>query len=564
MKQKPFFRKIPTISLFLIIILVSIYLYFLNKDSRRGSIVTYRTQDRFSGKEMTSEARIIALPGESIRINLQNDQVYLKIKNKSYKLKENYIPESMATMALMFNDSWYKLGDDEIFVINDNRNITTMADFIYKDNVIKQSQILTTIKPGNRSYFKFVPINEVEEFGVKVNEPWSGWQIQTDSMINIKNGAVPDYFNNLVFVPTVDNKFTVLDLMTGQKKWSVDLGSRPLRFTPDEKSNLISINTENKKTYVFNLITGQKIEEKDTPTDVQNRLDVQPLVLDTDSNYKIEELANQIKLYKTDQKGNIIWQHLSSDKKYFPNKFKIYGSYLVGLGDYGGNSYEDVSYKASIYIINANTGRLISVKDDIGYNNYNVFDNVLVIYDRGLKGYDLASGKLLWTYKIGLDLDPSHQNLLIDQTNQSIISSDDHEIVSLKKDGTVIWSTKIESKTGVLYTKNNLLHFLDQGKSKFYTLDIKTGETKWSIDTTDPSGAPYLTDQGNAYFKNLRQVKFQFTNTEFSVFDPVKKSTTEIFNYITPADNDIYFKYSDPYILLFTNDFVTAIKYNPQ
>ena len=552
----------------LVLILGILFLFVWNNflPTERGSQITYLTKDRSSEQEKTDEGRIIALPGESVRFSLQNDNIYIKRGNASYKVIENYLPESTSTLSLSFSDGWHKLAEDEILVLKDQRNIQTMTDFIYEDNIINKSQISSTKKVGKRSDITLQPINESKEFAVKVNRSWLAWQTQLDEPINIKNNAVPVVNKDLVFVPIAGNKLVVLDANTGRKKWETSFTNIISKISPDPENAVVQITTWdnemhnlNDKTVIFDARSGKKIEEKSST--ITNESVTTPLVVIGDNHFMLEKLPNVAKLTKNDGSGKVIWQYTSNDMKYFPVSFKQYGKFLVGMGGYGGNSMEDVPYKSSVYVLNADNGKLITIKSNLGYANFDVIDHVLIIRDQNLQGYDLTTGKVLWTYPIKDDSGANYTDWVVDQGNHTIYAADKQEVVALNKDGIVVWSKRIETSTRRLRLKNGNLYLLDQGKSLFYALDLATGNTLWQISTINGSEGPHITDQSQVFFKNLRRVKFQFTQTEFFALDPVTKTPQRIFDYTTRSDNDLLFQYTDPYIFVFTDDFVTAIKY---
>jgi outer membrane protein assembly factor BamB len=554
-------KRLLIVGLLLLSFSLGLYIWNNFLPTQRGSEISYVIRDRYNDQEKTEKGRIIALPGESVRFNFQNDQIYIKKDGQSFKLKETYLSQPSTTLSLKFNDGWHTLGSDELFVLKDRRSIETMDDFVYVDNIIKQSQIISTQKTGRRSDIVLQPIDEKREFAVKVSKQWLGWQAQIDEPINIKNNAVPVVKAGLAFIPTIGNKLVVLDAENGHKKWETSFSTTVLRITPDESNLTVSVWTNDNVTTIFDSISGNKIAQ-DNSVPVDNLPTVQPVV-DQDDHFKIEKLGSQIRLTKNDDTGKVIWRYISNDVKFFPDRFNLYGEFLIGMGGYGGNYMEDVGYKSSVYVINANTGKLVTVKSNLRYANFDVIENILLIYDEILQGYDLTTGKLIWSYPIRDDSGSNCKDWIVDQENQVIYAADKSKIVALRKDSSLVWLKEIESTTPNLNLKNGVVYFLDQGRSSFYALDRTNGNTLWQINTTNPSAGPHITDQNQVFFKNLSGVKFQFTETEFLTLDPLKKTPIKIFDYITLSDNDMLFQYEKPYIFVFTNDFVTAIKYQP-
>jgi len=555
-----FSRKAVFILLGFVALLVASGFYLFNSSpTLRGSQIIYKAKDRYSDQVITRQGRILALPGESIRFNLQNDQIYIKQGNMSYRLVENYLPKSTSTLSLSFNNSWHTLGVDEVLVLSDQRSIQNMQDFVYEDNIVKQSQIISTQKMGKKSDIALKPIDEFNEFSPKVAPSWLGWQIQVDEQINIKNGAVPVASLDVLFVPTMGNKLLALDSRSGQKKWEVSFSNTIFKIIPDEPAKTVSVVTLDNKTSILNITSGEKINETNSAPNAKLP-DIQ-FVVDQNTQFKIEKESAQIALIKTNAVGKTVWRYTSQDIKYFPDRFEMYGDYLVGLGSYGGYYLEDVPYKSSIYVINANTGRLVTLKENLEYANFDVIEDTLVIYDKTLQAYDLLTGQFLWTYPITDDSGSNYKDWIVDQTNKIIYAADSDEVVALRADGLPIWSRKMTSSVRDLRLNNGVLYFLDQGMAKFYALNLVTGDTLWQINTINGSEGPHITNQNEVFFRNLKSTKSQFMNTEFLTLDPLQKTPIKIFDHTTLSDNDILFQYEDQFVYVFTDDFVTAIKY---
>ena len=89
------------------------------REPQRGEIVVFRypihPQEYFI-------KRIIALPGESVKIQDGHIFVYNDDNKNGMELKEKYIPEGIKTYSR--DESTIKLGDDEYFVLGDNRNFS--------------------------------------------------------------------------------------------------------------------------------------------------------------------------------------------------------------------------------------------------------------------------------------------------------------------------------------------------------------------------------------------------------------------------------------------------------
>lgn len=89
------------------------------REPLRGEVVVFRyprqPQEYFI-------KRIIALPGEKVRIKDGNVTVYNKENPQGLQLKEKYLPNDFKTYSR--NEKIINLANDEYFVLGDNRNFS--------------------------------------------------------------------------------------------------------------------------------------------------------------------------------------------------------------------------------------------------------------------------------------------------------------------------------------------------------------------------------------------------------------------------------------------------------
>lgn len=527
----------------------------------RSSVVTYQSVDRYSGQKTTSMGRIIALPGESIRFNLQNDHIYVKKGKRSYKLIENYLPRNSATFSLAFNDGWRQLSSDEVLVIKDSRTIETMLDFVVEDNIIQQSQIIETKQSGKRADTTFLKIHEVKEFAPKIEQPWMVWQTQVSDHINLKNVATPVVKDGLIYVPMRNNSLVAIDGTSGKQNWERSFPSTLNRIIFEVDATIVTVVTEDKNQYKLDKITGEIVEKQLLNFNGINfGIDQSELSLKT-KGVEVEKQTNSILLTKRNAEGKILWQYRSDDLKYFPKIFQQYGQYLVGLGSYGGNSYEDVPLVAKLYVFNVDTGELTTKVENLSYVNYEVVGTTLLVFDKILEGFNMTNGKKIWSYEISGDSGSTSKPWIIDQTRNLVITADTHQLVALQiPDGVKIWQNRMENTYPNIFIKNDLLYVADLAHSWLSTVDSTTGNVLWQT-TALGVNQPHVTDRNQVFYRGSLTAKLQFTQTLFATLDQTMHQPIPIFDHITNADNDILIKYEDPYIYVFVDDFVTAIRY---
>lgn len=114
------------------------------KEPRRFDIVVFPYQH---GKRTLFVKRIIALPGESIRIDNEGI-IYIN----GEELKESYGTEAIEDPGIAIAE--LTLGDDEFFVLGDNRNYSIDSRFVEVGNV-KKSDIL------GRVLFRIWPLDTI-------------------------------------------------------------------------------------------------------------------------------------------------------------------------------------------------------------------------------------------------------------------------------------------------------------------------------------------------------------------------------------------------------------------
>ena len=527
----------------------------------RGSVVTYHLVDQYSEQEITATGRILALPGESIRFNLQNDQIYIKQGKRAYRLKENYLPAKTNTFSLAFNDGWRQLASDEMLVIKDSRQIDSMLDFVVENNIIKQSQIIETKKSGRYADTAFVKIDEPKEFAPKIEKPWMVWQTQVDDYINLKNVAIPIVKQGVIYVPQRNNTLAALEATSGKQIWQRSFPSTLNKISFEVTEQLVTVHTADKNQYKLNQLTGEIVDQQ---SDNSNGLDFeieQSQMLPNAEGIKVENQINSMVLTKKDVEGKLLWQFRSDDLKYFPEYFQQYGQFLVGLGSYGGNSYEDVPLVANMYVFNAKTGELTTKVENLSYVNYEVVGNILLVFDKILEAFDTTSGKKIWSYEISGDSGSSSKPWIVDQARNLVIAADTHQLVALQiQGGDQIWQKKMENNYPHIFVKNDVLYVVDLANPWLATMDVVSGNSLWFASGLGVN-QPYVTDSDQVFYRVGLTAKFQFNQTFFATLDPTTHQSIPIFNHITHADNDLLIKYEEPYIFVFVDDFVTALRY---
>ncbi len=558
-------NKISLASLF-IFLLVSIFVVVL-VISRffvpilRGSVVTYHSVDRYGGQETTETGRIIALPGESIRFNLQNDQIYIKQGERSYRVIENYLPANTNTFSLAFNDGWYQLASDEVLIVKDSRTIETMLDFVVEDNIIKQSQLIETKKSGKYADFRFIPITEEREFGPKIEAQWMAWQTQVSDHINLKNVATPVVKDGLVYVPMRNNSLVAIDATSGKRVWERSFSSTLNNIAFEMNTNFVTVMTEDKYQHYLEKSTGEIVKQMLTNSNgLDFGIEQSELSLQAEG-VAVEKQTHSMVLTKKDDDGKILWRYRSDDLKYFPKYFQQYGQFLVGLGSYGGNSYEDVPLVATIYVFNVVSGDITTKVENLSYVNYEVVGNTLIVFDKILEGFDITNGNKIWSYAISGESGSTSKPWIIDQTRNQVIAADTHQIVALQiQNGEQIWQKKIENSYPNLFVKNEMLYVSDLANSWLSAVELKTGKNLWQVSALGVN-QPHITDNNQVHYRGSLTAKLQFTQTLFATLDQTTHQPIPIFNHVTHADNDILIQYEDPYIYVFVDDFVSAIRY---
>ena len=83
---------------------------------KRGEVVVFRYP---KDPQEYYIKRLVGLPGETVSI--KDGYVYITdTQSKTFKIMENYLPSYVATVAI--SEEPVKLGDDEYYVMGDNRN----------------------------------------------------------------------------------------------------------------------------------------------------------------------------------------------------------------------------------------------------------------------------------------------------------------------------------------------------------------------------------------------------------------------------------------------------------
>ncbi len=82
------------------------------QDPQRGDVIVFKFPEDTRQRYIK---RIIGLPGEIVSIN--NDTITISKDQKTFQLKESYIPTSLPTLG----NETITLGNNEYFVLGDNR-----------------------------------------------------------------------------------------------------------------------------------------------------------------------------------------------------------------------------------------------------------------------------------------------------------------------------------------------------------------------------------------------------------------------------------------------------------
>ena len=109
---------IPTVQIKNRLIGMRVPYYF--KDPERSDIVIFKCPEEGENYNKLYIKRVIGLPGETVTIRA--GEVWIKTaQGEDFRLEEDYLPEP-PNAALAVNNRTYVLGDDEYFMMGDNRN----------------------------------------------------------------------------------------------------------------------------------------------------------------------------------------------------------------------------------------------------------------------------------------------------------------------------------------------------------------------------------------------------------------------------------------------------------
>lgn len=118
---------------------------------KRFDIVVFPYNDPYRGKDANYIKRVIGLPGEIVTI--KEGRIYITDENGQYILEEDYgYYKNDAPMEGYLASEPVVLGDDEYFVLGDNRNGSSDSRMI---GPIKEDKIL------GKAFFRIFPFKKI-------------------------------------------------------------------------------------------------------------------------------------------------------------------------------------------------------------------------------------------------------------------------------------------------------------------------------------------------------------------------------------------------------------------
>lgn len=132
---------------------------YLAGEPKRGDVIIFK----YPGNPSVSYIkRIIGLPGETVEIKENRVTVYNNEKPNGFVLNEKYIPETTLTYAVETGDFKKTIGQDEYFVMGDNRQHSSDSrewGLLPRENII------------GRSWLTLLPF---DKFGINKRISYSG------------------------------------------------------------------------------------------------------------------------------------------------------------------------------------------------------------------------------------------------------------------------------------------------------------------------------------------------------------------------------------------------------
>lgn len=507
--------------LFVTTLSISIFFYIdSNVSTLRGSVIEYLSYSRAEERKSNRRGRIIVLPGESYRFNPQDGLLYIRNGEGIFSIQENYLSRPAKTNYEFYPKGWLKLVDDEYLVFPEKRSFINPGDYITEDNVVKQSQIATTHQVGRKSDLTLRVADEFKNFSIKIDPSWLVWQRKLDTVIDINSPPVIQ--DDVVFVSTLDGVTTAFDARSGDTL---------------------------------------KNEEVVKPT--QSLSHVQTEEQKAQKQFETELLNNRVVLRKKDEQGKILWQHTSYDLEYFPLYFELQGRYLVGIGRYiayrEDPSYGEITPGERVYVFDAESGKSLYVKDDITFDLDRVLDDGFLLINDSIRYFDTATGELVWTYSAELDSD---FRFWFSEDKQTLYLVNGRRFSALNlADEVVLWEREMEVETHYFMAKNGVIYLWSIDSLHYFALNAETGEILWQVAIPDGWNQLRIAGQNQVFFESFNKGK-----VAFSLFDQETKKLLKIFDYSMPyvSDNEnIIFRYENNQIYVFVDDFVAALKYQP-
>lgn len=260
-------KKLPRLIILSVLIFLGLCLALLIYTlwpNERGSSIKYSIEGR------TYSGIIVALPGESFRVNPENGRVYLKIGNSIYKVTETYLKPNTYTYSFYFGSGWTKLRNNEYFVLPVYRDALTSEGVANIENIVRKDQI-TQKHAGRIVNFLYRKIIRPEnEFVKNINTNLLVWKTIAPETISVRNWAKPVVSDNYLFVATEpegilsagkETSLIALNNQTGKELWRLEFKTPITYIDPNLDTDLVFIYTYDSKIYAVEKKTGKNVWE---------------------------------------------------------------------------------------------------------------------------------------------------------------------------------------------------------------------------------------------------------------------------------------------------------------
>ncbi|MEK7526545.1 MAG: PQQ-binding-like beta-propeller repeat protein [Patescibacteria group bacterium] len=438
--------------------LISCYLLFrFVAKTERGSKVSYNYQnDNIQGI-------ILALPGESFRIHLDNQAVYVKRNGKAYKVIEqktkntsaNYFETSLA-------NEWHYLGENQYFLKRDPASVPT-GEYAMEYEVIKKQDITKTLSSGNVLNPFLKTIQENIEFVIKIDKSDLIWSRQVEGQV-----SKPIFYNNTIYLTALNNAEAViysngwdkkwsknnilvaLDTTNGFQKWRTNFEDSIQRIYPKLDDSIIYVSTQDSIMHALDKQTGTKLWEVPSFPYLE--------LLDT----------QKTDIFVTADKEHIF----GIEKKTGVKKWSV----AITLPEYGEISFSRVG------------------------------DNILTKTDNNLSLLDPQTGKNIWQYKSEITIVvQEHENyLLVHSDLGSSQTRQDRLRVINKVSGKTIWSHALTSVGDIsgITLEDDFVYGIDLIKNQaiLWKRHLQSGSLLWNSSlATDGVLVPEQIESGGSY-----------------------------------------------------------------